>query len=79
MKKFDKYQLLTDFANDHPLSEGLEVEVRSGSVGMKTINETGGKYEYAVLLGDIIKGAEHFCYFLERNGYKIIPKRNKSK
>lgn len=83
MKKFDKYDLLTDFANQHSLADGIVCSVQSGSTRMVSISkETGSKYEEAVLLGDLIKGAEHFYYFLERNGYKIIktlPKRNKSK
>ena len=62
------YKLLTDFANKHALSEGVDVNVSSmGKTFTAQNEEGGGKYEYIELLADMLRGAEHFLLWARRN------------
>lgn len=65
-------EILNTFASTHTLAEGLNVNVSEHFKHFEAKNkDVGAKAEDIVLLSDIIRGAENFMYFLERNGYKI--------
>ena len=65
-------KLLNKFANDHSLATDIKVEISDYSKSFKPrFNGAYAKYEEANMLSSIIVGAENFCYYLERNGYKI--------
>ena len=69
-KKYLK--LLNEFANSHSLAAQIRVEISDNSKSFKPrFPDSYAKYEEANLLASIIVGAENFCYFLEREGYKI--------
>ena len=76
-KKYLK--LLNEFANSHSLSTNIEVNIGEYNKSFTPRKGyEGAKYEEANLLASIIVGAENFCYFLQRNGYKISQNRKKS-
>jgi hypothetical protein len=65
-------KLINEFANDHTLAEHIEVTITDNHKSFKPRYPVSvAKYEDANLLASLIAGAESFCYFLERNGYKI--------
>jgi len=65
----EMYEILNDFARQHALSAGLEVNVSCGGMSFKTIDASiGGKYEYSHILSDMIKGAEQLLMWARREG-----------
>lgn len=67
-------QLLEDFANDHSLAIGGNIQVTKTehSEGYAPREGYGGfKFEDGHLLSSILQGATHFLYYLRRNGYEI--------
>ena len=68
-------KLLNKFAQTHTLAEHIKVDITEYCKSFKPKYETSyAKYEDCNLLSDIIRGAESFLYFLERNNY-IIKKK----
>ena len=73
-------ELLNDFVNDHVLATHIKVELRENHTSFKQRNsDSKSYYEDCNLLADMLRGAESFCYYLERNGYKIIRSKNEKK
>jgi hypothetical protein len=69
MTDAEMYEILNDFAKQHALAEGLEVNVTPGGMSFKTVDFTvGGKYEYSHMLGDMIRGAEQLLMWARRTG-----------
>ena len=65
----EMYEILNDFARQHALAVGLEVNVSPGGMSFKTVDFTvGGKYEYSSMLGDMISGAEQLLMWARREG-----------
>jgi hypothetical protein len=65
-------KLLNEFANSHSLAREIMVTISDNHKHFQPRNKDSyAKYEEANLLASIIVGAENFCYFLERNGYRI--------
>ena len=63
------YEILNDFARQHALAQGLEVNVSPGGLSFKTVDFTvGGKYEYSHMLSDMIHGAEQLLMWARRTG-----------
>ncbi len=74
----DKQQskILEQFINDSPLAKEIKVDVNYNHKSFKPRYE-GAKayYEDCNMLSNILLGAENFCYWLRRKGYKIAIKR----
>ncbi len=74
-------QLVEDFANDSSVAIGGNIKVTltdystklQPKVGYKTV-----KPEDCTYLDELITGALHLTYWLERNGMKIIKKKVKN-
>jgi hypothetical protein len=65
----EMYEILNDFASQHALAAGLEVNVTPGGMSFKTVDFTvGGKYEYSHMLSDMIHGAEQLLMWARREG-----------
>ena len=71
----DKQQrkILEDFINDSPIATHIQIKIYAHSKSFTPRSPNDGKahYEDANLLMSILMGAENFCYWLRRNGYKI--------
>ena len=66
------YELLTKFANDNTLAEDIDVHVSANRTSLKAKDEEkGAKYEDAQLLSELIRGAEHFLFWVRRNKIKL--------
>ena len=73
-------KVINDFANSSPMATEIKVEISEYVTSMKPRHENSKcYYEHAELLSSLIRGAEHFCYYLQRNGYEIRRKRGSSK
>ena len=76
----DKQQsaLLEKFINNSPIAKHIKVEVDVNHKSFKP-REKGSPahYEDANLLASLLMGAECLCYFLRRNGYKIVKTTRK--
>lgn len=81
MTENQQNELLEKFINDSPLSEHIRITVGSTHKSFKPKNpDSKAYYEDCTLLASILSGAEHFCYWLRRNGYKITSsKKEKNK
>jgi hypothetical protein len=62
------YRLLNEFANEHLLAKDVNIEVTSSGKSFKAKTNEGAGYNDAVLLGDLIRGAESFLYWARRKG-----------
>ena len=70
------YTLLEQFANDHSIAKGGNIEVSITPMGehFKPIGRIDGmKYEDVNYLKDQIDGASSFIFWLRRNNFKIVP------
>lgn len=74
----EQCELLEKFINDSPIAKYIKVEVSLNQTSFKPRDEAHNQayYEDANLLASILKGAEHFCYWLRRNGYNIKRSKN---
>ena len=71
----DYYKILNMFANDSPLATNIKVDITGTHKSFKPrFKDSKAYYEDANLLSTIITGAENFCWWLERNGFKIVKK-----
>ena len=71
-------KLLNEFANDHVLATEIEVDIGHYSKSFKPRpGYSGCRYEDANLLASIICGAENLCWFMLRNGYKVVRSHKK--
>lgn len=80
MELTDKTQckILEKFINDSCLAKHIEVKVNYNHKSFKPRMEgSAAHYEDANLLSAILMGAENFCYWLRRNGYKLNKKEIK--
>lgn len=71
-------KLLNEFANNTCIAKGGEINVTisDGCVNYKPQGKSNGmKIEDTNLLTDIIRGATHLIFFLEREGYTIVKRR----
>ena len=73
----NKYQLLTKFANELPQAEGIEVIVKQNEISMKPRSGYSAYKVDADFIGEMLKGADSFLYFLEDYGYEIVKKTKK--
>jgi hypothetical protein len=73
----DNYQLLTKFANDLPQAEAIEVIVKPHHTSMKPRSGYSAYYPDAEFIGEMLRGAQSFIYFLEDYGYEITKKTKK--
>ena len=79
MTENEMYEILNDFARQHALAVGLEVNVSPGGMSFKTLDFTvGGKYEYSQMLGDMIHGAEQLLMWARREGKVRFVRLDKS-
>lgn len=69
-------KLLNDFANTSVLSTHIRVDITEycKSYKPREVNSSA-YYEDCILLAEMVSGAEHFLYFLERNRYEIKKKK----
>ena len=66
-------KLLNNFANDHVIAEHIEVVIGEYNKSFKPRpGHDGCRYEDANLLASIISGAENLCWYMLRNGYKVV-------
>lgn len=74
-------ELLNDFANSTSIAKGGNILITENGTHFTPLdsNKTSMKYEDCNLLYDLIKGAKHFLYFLERNNYEIKRKKRMDK
>lgn len=61
-------RILQDFAQAHTLAKDVRVEITEHSKLFTATSEEGAKYEDIVLLGEIVRGAEHFLMWARRTG-----------
>ena len=77
MKDKKALAVLQEFIDDHSLTigSGLKITLGQFTTSIKPIesdNPMPGRYEDAVWISSILKGAESFMYWLQRNNYKIV-------
>lgn len=68
-------KILNKFANNTCVAKGGEINVTisDGCTSYKPYGDTNGmKLEDTNLLSDLIQGATHLIFFLEREGYTIV-------
>ncbi len=68
-------KLLNDFANNNTLAVHIKVDITEHQKSFKPRKGQRAYYEECNLLADMIRGAEQFLYYLERNGYDIKRKK----
>jgi len=71
-------KLLNEFANNTCVAKGGEINVTigDGCTSYRPCGESKGmKLEDTNLLTDLIQGATHLIFFLEREGYTIVKRR----
>jgi len=67
MSDIQMYRILNDFAKDHALAAGLEVDVSPCGTSFKTVDfSVGGKYEYSHILSAHIDGALQLLMWARR-------------
>jgi len=66
-------KVINEFANDNAINnDKFDVIISEYNTCIKPlVDSTRPYYEDCCLLHDLIRGAEHFIFFLERNGYII--------
>lgn len=72
-------KLLNEFSNSHSLATNIKVDITEHQKSFKPKESTdGANYDEVVFLSSLIQGAESFCYFLSRKGYKILKCHKKT-
>jgi len=66
-------KLINDFANSTSVAKGGNILITEHGTHFTPLDSKKGgmKYEDCNLLHDLIRGAEQFIYYLERNSYDI--------
>ena len=73
-------KLLNEFANSHSIATNIDVMIDDHCKSFKPRNgdySNGCSYDEVIFLSSLIQGAESFCYFLARKGYKVVKSGKK--
>jgi len=78
MTEKQMYKILNEFANTHSVAVGgkLKVEIDHGGSRITPKTCLSMKYEDVIFLSDTIRGAQQFCYYLMRNKFDIVRRKN---
>ena len=69
-------KLLNEFANGLSLATNIKVDITEHSRHLAPrTKKSFAKYEEANMLMDLVRGAEHFLWYLERGKYEIRRKK----
>jgi len=69
-----QFQMLEDFANDSSVAKGGHIQVTVSEYSTRFEPKDGHawfKHEDSKFLDEILTGANHFMYWLRREGYEI--------
>jgi hypothetical protein len=70
------YEILEDFANSHTLARDIVVSMSGHTTSFKPrFPAEAFKHEDAEVLGELIRGATHFMYWLRREGKARVVKK----
>ena len=70
-------KILNEFAKDKGKAIGVKISISDFRTSFIPLPNAWAKYEDVTMLSSVLTGAQHFIFWLERNGYKICKKSRK--